>query len=145
MRLLPGHLPDDLSARLWLLPDADGPAVGPFGASLDLFGDGSLCIIELPGHAEGQIGLLVRRRKGSPCCSPPMHAGRAQPCRVPSPAAESHELIAHDRAAQRDTYGKLQRLLRAQPELLLVPSHCPDAARELLGEGPSTSSRRGAP
>ena len=38
----------------------DGPAWSVFQRTLDLFGDGSLLALPLPGHAAGQIGLLVR-------------------------------------------------------------------------------------
>jgi glyoxylase-like metal-dependent hydrolase (beta-lactamase superfamily II) len=42
------------------LVDLDGPALGPFAATLDLAGDGSLVLVPLPGHTPGQIGVLVR-------------------------------------------------------------------------------------
>jgi glyoxylase-like metal-dependent hydrolase (beta-lactamase superfamily II) len=60
-RLLPGHLPEDMAGRLWLLPDPAGPPISVFDASLDLFGDGSVRLVSLPGHAPGQLGAFVRR------------------------------------------------------------------------------------
>lgn len=41
------------------LVELDGPAVGPFPASHDLAGDGSLLIVPLPGHTPSHVGLLV--------------------------------------------------------------------------------------
>jgi N-acyl homoserine lactone hydrolase len=42
------------------LVDLDGPSLGPFAATRDLVDDGSLCLVPLPGHTPGQIGVLVR-------------------------------------------------------------------------------------
>ena len=53
---LPQHWPDELVPRL---VELDGPAVGPFPASHDLAGDGSLVLVPLPGHTPGHIGLLT--------------------------------------------------------------------------------------
>jgi glyoxylase-like metal-dependent hydrolase (beta-lactamase superfamily II) len=47
------------------LVDLDGPALGPFAASLDLVGDGSIVLVPLPGHTPGQLGVLVRGAGGT--------------------------------------------------------------------------------
>ena len=41
------------------LVDFDGPAVGPFPASHDLAGDGSLLLVRTPGHTPGHMSLLA--------------------------------------------------------------------------------------
>jgi glyoxylase-like metal-dependent hydrolase (beta-lactamase superfamily II) len=55
---LPGLLPADLAARSTVIAAKDFRAEGtlPF-LSCDLFGDGKLKAVSLPGHAPGQIGL----------------------------------------------------------------------------------------
>ena len=54
-RSLPECLPADLAQRVDALDElTGGPAVGPFSTSHDLWGDGSLLLIPLPGHAPGQ-------------------------------------------------------------------------------------------
>lgn len=40
--------------------DFDESALGPFGRSLDLYGDGILTAVWLPGHTVGSTGLIVR-------------------------------------------------------------------------------------
>lgn len=38
--------------------------LGPFPATLDLFGDGSVLVVDLPGHLPGHVGLLCRMSSG---------------------------------------------------------------------------------
>ncbi len=61
--LLPGHLPDDVCARLQLLPGFNKQVVGTFPASYDLFNDGTIQLIDLPGHLPGHIGAWINGRK----------------------------------------------------------------------------------
>lgn len=53
---VPGQWPEGLEPRR---VDLSGPPVGPFPASLDLAGDGSLRLVPLPGHTPGHLGVLV--------------------------------------------------------------------------------------
>jgi glyoxylase-like metal-dependent hydrolase (beta-lactamase superfamily II) len=46
--------------------DCNGPAHGQFHSSYDLFGDGSLVLIPLPGHTAGNTGMLISRSNGRP-------------------------------------------------------------------------------
>jgi len=39
--------------------DFTGPAIGPFPATYDVVGDGSLLLVPLPGHTRGHAGLLA--------------------------------------------------------------------------------------
>lgn len=43
-----------------LTPTSD-PALAPFTASHDVFGDGSLVVLPTPGHTSGSVSLFVRR------------------------------------------------------------------------------------
>jgi glyoxylase-like metal-dependent hydrolase (beta-lactamase superfamily II) len=61
---LPQHWPQDLTPRL---VDFDGDAVGPFGRSHDLAGDGSLVLVPTPGHTPGHLSLLVRGHRAWLC------------------------------------------------------------------------------
>ncbi len=130
-RLLPDHLPEDIAGRLKLLPDPSGPAISAFPASHDLFGDGSIRLVDLPGHAPGQLGAFVRRRG-----DPADFFLAADGCwNIAAIEAESyrggaHRLLAIDKKAQDETYRKLRQVHRDWPELHIVPAHCPTAWRE---------------
>ena len=143
MRLLPGHLPDDMAARVRLLPDADGQARGPFAHTHDLFGDGSLRLVELPGHAPGQVGMFLRARSAGQMLLAAdavfSRAALGDPAGAMPNRGGVHRLIAHDRTALDQTYGALRALMRAEPDTCLVPSHCPQTCAELVGAQPRLS------
>lgn len=44
----------------------DEPALAAFGASFDVFGDGSLLLLSTPGHSAGSMSLLVRGEGAAP-------------------------------------------------------------------------------
>jgi glyoxylase-like metal-dependent hydrolase (beta-lactamase superfamily II) len=60
---VPGTLPSDRSSEL---PDPKDSSkwqpLGPFPAVHDLFGDGSVYVIDTPGHLPGHINLLCRTK-----------------------------------------------------------------------------------
>jgi glyoxylase-like metal-dependent hydrolase (beta-lactamase superfamily II) len=128
---LPGLLPGDFDARLDVADDCAvvdlGPQWDPFDRGYDLLGDRSLIGIPLPGHSPGQLGLAARNADGRPvllaadaCWS--TRAWREN--RLPSSVARP---ILHDWAQYRQTLARLHRLGHAWPELLVLPSHCPEA------------------
>lgn len=130
-RLLPGLLPPDLADRLTLLDPFQGNPVGCFAASHDLFGDGSVRLVELPGHAPGHVGAIVQS----------LNHGRvllaADGCwtRAGMGGALVHRRLATSKTAQDDTYRLLERVRREMPDVIIVPSHCPEAASEFLPNG----------
>lgn len=54
---VPQHWPRGVKPRL---VDLSGPPLGPFGASLDLAGDGALLLVSTPGHTSGHLSLIAR-------------------------------------------------------------------------------------
>jgi len=133
--LLIDLLPDDLTARLLLLPDPAGPAIGPFKNSLDIFQDGSIMIVNLPGHKEGQIGAFVKNEKGGNIflCADGIWNREALVEKRKNFGV--HRIIAKDKPAQDRTYANLRQLQTDMPDLCFVPSHCPLAWSELVEKG----------
>lgn len=126
---LPALLPDDFSDRL-TLADACKPYslpiwMAPFNHGFDLLGDGSLIGVPLPGHSEGQLGLMMPDAQGRPvflvadaCWS--VAACKAE--RLPAPPALW--LANHSGKQYRQTYYELGSLIRREPSLAVLPSHC---------------------
>lgn len=73
----PDTLPDDRSSEL---PDPKGgkwKPLGPFPAVLDLFEDGSVYVIDTPGHLPGHVNLLCRTKERWLClCGDAFHDRR---------------------------------------------------------------------
>ncbi len=133
---LPGLLPEDFTARCQPIEDARRvalpPEYSPFTVAHDLFGDGSALAVLLPGHAAGQLGLLLASRTGrrvfligDACWSETAYLE----CRPPHPITR---LITHSSRDYLATLTSLHRLALRQPELLLIPSHSRRDYRGLL-------------
>ncbi len=125
----PGLLPPDFAARVRPLPDlAAHPAEG-FAHTWDLFGDGSVRAVSLPGHAAGQIGLRFRCRDEefflvADAC---WHEAGLREHEGPHPLAE--QWFWDDPVEGRKTRRLLETFVRERPGVHLVPSHCPRAVR----------------
>lgn len=59
------NLPDARWTPITYEP-VDNPALRPFVAGRDLFGDGSLMLLPTPGHTPGSMSLFVRLNEGPP-------------------------------------------------------------------------------
>ena len=125
---LSGLLPDDFERRGRVLEDADFRP-GSYGfhdydLACDLFGDGSLLVVDLPGHAAGQIGLMVRAETGEryflvadACWGEKSY----RELRAPNPIVRG---IFNDWRAYKHTLGKIQALSVREPQIKIVPCHC---------------------
>jgi glyoxylase-like metal-dependent hydrolase (beta-lactamase superfamily II) len=98
-------------------------ALSRFGEAYDLLGDGSVKLVELPGHAAGHFGLLFEEAQGPVfLVADASWSSRAIRESTPPPALVTGWL--GDTAAYRETLAKLRALQLEQPDLRLVPSHC---------------------
>jgi glyoxylase-like metal-dependent hydrolase (beta-lactamase superfamily II) len=120
-------MPDDAAARMQF---ADARSAVPLenalarlGPGRDLFGDGSLVAVALPGHARGQIGLLLRDAPDGPVflIADAAWSHEAYEDDVPPPRVTTAAL--GETRAYRRTLHALHLLHRAEPSLRLVPSH----------------------
>jgi glyoxylase-like metal-dependent hydrolase (beta-lactamase superfamily II) len=130
---IPSLLPDDFADRTRLLDDPRDESAGPLGATHDLFGDGTLRLVELPGHARGQLGLLAETTRG-PILFAADGAWLARAARDLRPPHPVTNAFVDDPAAVSRTLDRLHEYHRAFPETILAPTHCPEALA-LLVEG----------
>jgi N-acyl homoserine lactone hydrolase len=119
------HLPDRSRVDLVDL-DADGEPHGPFGRTLDLLGDGSVRLISTPGHTPGHTSLLVRASDGRTV----LLAGDAAYTRR-NVREEILPLLTADDRAHRTSLRELAAFAEREPDAPIVPSHDPDAWRDL--------------
>ena len=106
--------------------ELDGPPVLTFARSHDLFDDGSVTLVELPGHTPGSVGVLLHTARG-----PVLLAGDAawhslQVEHLRQKASFPGNLVDEDRA---ETFRTLHRLHAIRGAVRVVPTHDPDAAR----------------
>lgn len=121
---LPALLPSDFVARS-IYTESLPSTQTFFGAGADLFNDGSLVLVPLPGHATGQMGALVESNHG--------------PLLLAADAVWSHRAyqegvyphwLAHlilqnfDSKVYHDTIEKISSFHKSHPDIKIVPCHC---------------------
>lgn len=115
----------------------DGPPVGPFPASHDLYADGSIVLVPMPGHTPGSVGTLVRVA-GVP---PVLHVGDvvmiAEGYERPAPKGAIVRILDGDYRATGDEVAKLHALWTAEPDLVVLPAHDRAAWERLFGPTPT--------
>ena len=125
---LPRLAPDVLTPRAEIVREFAGEALPALGATHDLFGDGLLRLVPLPGHARGQVGLHALTAHGPVLFASDgcwwSEAYRAN--RPPHPLPL--RLFFDDAAQSVATVDRLHRYNKAQPETWIVPTHCPEVA-----------------
>lgn len=132
---IPSLLPFDFSDRLTLLREFTGPALPSLGRTLDFYGDGSLLLVRLPGHARGQLGMLANTDRGRIFFV-------ADSCWLARSVAENctvgllGSLIADNRRQVAATIAQLHAFAQSCPDVMIVPSHCPETLAELLASAP---------
>lgn len=129
---LPGLLPDDFTARLRLAdtsPRCTLPGwMAPFEQGLDLFGDASLIGVPLPGHSAGQLGLFIADAQGRPAFLVADACWSVPACRAERlPAAPALWFANAERKQYQNTYSGLGQLIRREPAVAVLPSHCSQA------------------
>lgn len=125
---LPALLPGDFAARLHFAEDAGRMLLPrefrPFDEGFDLFGDGSMAGIPLPGHSSGQMGLAFRRADGrhvllaADAC---WTRNSLDEDRLPTWIASR---LFDSRPDYRATFGRLRALAEGGAGVAIVPSHC---------------------
>lgn len=133
---LPGLLPPDFEARGTGIPATQThplpPELVPFTQGVDLFGDESVWAVPLPGHAIGQMGVVVRTEKGlyflvADAC---WQSIAYQEYRLPSPLA--YLLFPYPRLYDL-TLKQIHRVWQRQTGVHIIPSHCETAAQQYIG------------
>ncbi len=118
------HLPSADRVRQLDL-ERDGEPFGPFAATLDLFGDGTVRLIATPGHSPGHLSVLVRAADREV-----LLVGDAV---YTLDNLRTGELPwrCHDDDRYRQSVAELQAFAREHPEVVLVPTHDPEAYKPL--------------
>jgi glyoxylase-like metal-dependent hydrolase (beta-lactamase superfamily II) len=109
----------------------DGPPYENFPASHDLFGDGAVIAVPLPGHTPGSLGVFVQTA-GKRLFFVGDAVWSRDGVRIPSHRARplSH-LVDNDAQVASDTIWRLHHLQEKYPDLILVPAHDGNALLEV--------------
>ncbi|WP_139416145.1 N-acyl homoserine lactonase family protein [Agromyces laixinhei] len=102
-----------------LVDFSSGP-YGPFTASQDLFGDGSVVLLPTPGHAPGHLSVLINAAGWRLLCvGDTLYTVR----HLASDQLRPIMLGKKAQHRQLDSINRIRDLVRATPDLLLAPGH----------------------
>lgn len=129
---LPDLLPSGFTDQADLLPSGfTGKPLPHLGPTHDLLGDGLLRLVYLPGHAHGQIGLLAATHSG-PVFFVADAAYTRRSIRENRPPHRVTNLFTEGEDRVAETLRRLHDFARERPDVVLVPTHCPEAFEELV-------------
>lgn len=128
-----GGVRSALADRETRLLDLDGPRALTFGASHDLFGDGSVVLVDLSGHTPGSLGVVLATEQGRVLITGDAAWHSRQVDLMRSKAAFPGLLVDHD---PDEAFRVLQRLHVAATEVRVVPTHDHAATAELARRRP---------
>jgi glyoxylase-like metal-dependent hydrolase (beta-lactamase superfamily II) len=126
---IPSLVPEDFEQRALLIDKFSGPEIPTFGASYDIFSDGSALLVRLPGHAKGQLGLMIHAQQGRVFLVADSYYVPASLRERALPHFITRFAAADDWQALKQTIYKLADFALANPDVSIIPSHCPDAYR----------------
>jgi glyoxylase-like metal-dependent hydrolase (beta-lactamase superfamily II) len=130
--LLAGLVPDDIPTRASFFEDAPmialSSAFGGLERGADLLGDGSLLAVELPGHCPGHWGLAFSSDQYGEVLLIGDAAWSIGAVRKNNPPPNITTALLGNTSRYRQTLANLQRVSQANPDLIILPSHCPQAA-----------------
>jgi len=121
-------LPDDFETRLKPF-DSSQFTSGNFGLGnlsfgQDLFSDGSIIFVPLPGHMKGHVGIQVQTEGGDKYFFVADAAWRKESIIENSLPSVITRLIISDWKMYRQTLRELHDLHHRYPELQIIPCHC---------------------
>lgn len=124
--VMPHHL---AGATLATFP-WDGPGLREFPAGHDLFGDGSVVLVPLPGHTPGSVGVFLSLVRGRRLLFVGDATWTDDGFRLPShKLAPLSKTTDDDPARLSDRVSHIHHLQRHDPKLLVVPTHSGAAFR----------------
>lgn len=127
---LPALLPSDIHQRLYLLPEFADPGIGPFRHCHDLFHDGSIRLLKIPGHATGQIGLLAQTGTEQREFLVADAAWTTRTITEDLKPTLAFRMIADSARQARETIRKLNEFHQQFPKTRIIPTHCRTIAEQ---------------
>lgn len=125
---LPGLLPDDFEDRLHLIDSFDDPGMGPLTRCHDLFGDQTVRIFDLSGHAAGQVGVLLQTGASERDFLVADAAWTSSAIRDRALPSRLTQVFVHSFAEMKQTLEQLHHFQLEFPDIRVLPTHCPEVA-----------------
>ena len=126
---IPRLIPEDFVKRSKVVKEAISLPYEPFKQGYDLFGDQSILGVALPGHAHGQMGLIINTSTGlkflvaDACWQSSNYRNLEYPHRLGRIAIADYEGFCK-------TLHALQTFSHHFPAIKIIPTHCQEVWKE---------------
>lgn len=127
-----GGVRDSLLDRPIVEYDLDGPPVLTFTRSHDLFGDGSVVLVDLAGHTPGSIGVLAHTERGWVLLAGDAAWHGEQITHVRQKSSFPGNFVDADRD---EAFKTLHRLHAVRHVATIIPTHDHAASQQLAAAG----------
>ncbi len=121
-------LPEDVSSRIRPITEKSfetgNYGLGPLTKGKDIFGDGSIIAIPLPGHMAGHLGILVHTESGDRSFFVGDAAWQKESFEQNRLPSFLTRLVIKDWKSYVRTLRELHEIHRAHPDLKIIPCHC---------------------
>jgi glyoxylase-like metal-dependent hydrolase (beta-lactamase superfamily II) len=111
-------MPVDFSIR--------GKSHGVFNQVVDLWDDGTMYLVDLPGHTKGQMGLYMNDVESGDIFFVGDAAYLQDNIRKNIPTSKLFQIVYASPKRFIKTLEMLHQLQKSNPDLLMIPSHCPE-------------------
>jgi glyoxylase-like metal-dependent hydrolase (beta-lactamase superfamily II) len=132
--ILKSLIPDDLDQRVRFIEESGSPVTDDiFGTTYDLFHDNSLLIYPVPGHATGQLALLLKTEKqyyfliADACWLRQSY----QDLVLPNPIVK---ILFNSWKDFTSSLHKIHLFYKANPHIVIVPTHCFETTSKLVSQ-----------
>lgn len=121
--ILKDLLPEDFMERIAIIETCEIRNITSLGTVYDLFGDNSLISVPLPGHAAGQMGLLISTKKQSyflvadACWLKETYQKGTLPNNIV-------RLFFHSWKDFKTSLARLCKYHSSNPKTIIIPTHC---------------------
>lgn len=103
-----------------------------FDHSLDMFGDGSVVLVPLPGHTPSLIGMFINTKSGKRFLFINDASLFSDDLKIPAKAWMEKLFVDDDKKQTEATIAKIYRLMKQYPDLVIISSH--DDATKFTGK-----------
>lgn len=131
----PSYLGEERNANIkWHPFTPENRPYEGFDRSLDVFGDGALILVELPGHTPGHTGLFVNVSKEKRYFFTADTTWTLEGIQQVMPRPQITQWLTNvdkSPAENLHTIEKIAALIKRKPEIVIIPAHDENAARQL--------------
>lgn len=125
---LPRFIPNDFEEKSLIIDDNMKINVcedlNPITNGYDLFGDKSIILVELPGHARGQIGALITDIQNNQYFFVADAAWRSKSYKENIPPEKIANIIMDNWKDYIKTLLAIHEIHKNKPKIKIIPSHC---------------------